>query len=132
MRENHRIQTGTMPTEQRLRRIAELLCKAIMRMEATRITCGTPVEPDTGTLGRPAFVDVPKKAKDERVLKYLHFVGTASPATIRGTLGLSRTEMNRVLLRLVEEGRIVGSGKTRSVAYRLNQAEPPADRIILN
>lgn len=132
MRENHGIQTANIPPEQRLRRIVELLCKAIIRMEANRITLGAPVEPDTGATERAAFVDVPRKSKDERLLKYLHFVGSASPATIRGTLGLSRSDTHRLLLRLVDEGRVVAVGKTRSVTYRLNQAEPRADRIILN
>ncbi len=74
MRENHRIQTGTMPTEQRLRRIAELLCKAIMRMEATNITCDTPVEPDTGDWHVDRAIRIEEPADD-----LVHRLGVALP-----------------------------------------------------
>ncbi len=126
--------TGTnLSDSERLRRIAELLCKAILRTEAKSAVAGPAPEPFPGEKPeRPAFMDSDDKADDKRVLQYLHFVGSASPATIRGTLGMSRSGTHRVLFHLTRAGRIVGCGQTRALVYRLNETEPSPDKILLN
>jgi biotin operon repressor len=125
------IEFDQIPRAQRMRRIAELLCKAIVLTEAGRprtddasrsvpeVPAAPPVSGD-GPLG------------DDRIVNYLDFVGTASPAVIRTGLGLTRTSVHRALRRLSAAGVIVGSGQTRRVVYRLSQGEPPPDQIGLN
>ena len=116
---------------QRLRRIAELLCKAIVLTEASRAVQpeARPIDSD-GPVVLPSFRDA--SSGDDRILNYLAFVGTASPAVIRSSLGLSRTSTHRALRRLSSAGNIVASGQTRGVAYRLSQGEPPPEKIGLN
>ena len=116
---------------QRLRRIAELLCKAIVLTEASRAVQpeARPIDSD-GPVVLPSFRD--ESSGDDRILNYLAFVGTASPAVIRSSLGLSRTSTHRALRRLSSAGNIVASGQTRGVAYRLSQGEPPPEKIRLN
>lgn len=125
------IEFDQIPRPQRLRRIGELLCKAIVLTEAGRprtheasrsvreVPAAPPVSAD-GLLG------------DDRIVNYLDFVGAASPGVIRTGLGLTRTSVHRALRRLSAAGVIVGSGQTRRVVYRLSQGEPPSDKIGLN
>lgn len=128
-----RLSGGNLSEAERLRRIAELLCKAIARTAAIGVVAA-PVPVDSGEHSppRPGFMTVDNDAEAERVISYLRFVGSAAPAMIRGTLGLSRTGTHRVLIRLARAGKIIVSGKTRNIAYRLKELEPPADRIMLN
>ena len=122
-----------MSDAQRLHRIAELLCKAIVLAEASQAVL------PTASLGEPAdpvaptgFPDDNLLSEEGRVLNYLDFVASASPATIRGALGFSRTGTYRILHRLTTARSIVASGQTRMLAYRLNRGEPPAEKIGLN
>lgn len=133
MIEPGRLSGGSLSEAKRLRRIAELLCTAIARTEAMAAVAA-PVPADSGEHSRPgpACLTVDNDAEAERVINYLRFVGSAAPAMIRGTLGMSRTGTHRVLIRLARAGKITVSGKTRSIAYRLKELEPPADRIMLN
>jgi hypothetical protein len=133
MIEPGRLSGGNLSEAERLRRIAELLCEAIART-AAREAVAAPVAADSGRHlpPRPGFMTVDNDADAERVIRYLRFVGSAAPAMIRGTLGLSRTGTHRVLIRLARAGKIIVSGKTRNIAYRLKELEPPADRIMLN
>jgi hypothetical protein len=121
------------PDVQRLHRIAELLCKAIVLTQASRAVHPPSRPPDSGkSVVRPSFLDAAASAGDDRIVTYLGFVGAASPAVIRSTLGMSRTGTHRALHRLTAAGNIIASGQTRGLVYRLNQGEPPRDKIGLN
>lgn len=121
--------TLSVPTDgpQRRRRIAELLHKAISELESTQ---PSPIEFPT-----PASANVTPVAElsdPERVVRFLRITGESSPATIRTTLGLSRSGAFRVLQSLAHAQRIVSHGQTRTLVYRLNEREPPPDRLALN
>ncbi|KAB2911754.1 MAG: hypothetical protein F9K30_21515 [Dechloromonas sp.] len=133
MRENTRARNENVSDDERLRRIAELLCKAILPMQASEAVA-TPAagQSKDEPVKHPAFVDPHEVGEDNRVLSYLRFVGHASPAQIRGTLGLSRTGTHRVLFRLSRSGKIAASGRTRNILYQLSQSAPCADKILLN
>ncbi len=117
---------------ERLRRVAEILCKVILLAEADAAlhvpSAGETAEPATRNPVRPA-ADHPD---DEQILRYLALVGEASPVEIRSTLSLSRSSACRALQRLARARRIRGSGLTRQLVYQLNAGEPPPDRIGLN
>ncbi len=120
--------SGTLTDAQRVRRIAELLCKAIVTSEAAAVLIETNAREDApvvegATTGQP---------DENRVLGYLGLAGEASPLSIRLALGLSRSKVYRILQRLNGDGQIVASGQTRSISYRLSRAEPPLDKIALN
>jgi hypothetical protein len=68
----------------------------------------------------------------ERVIRFLRVTGQSSPATIRDSLGLSRSGTFRVLQALTHARRIVSHGHTRTLVYRLNERAPMPDRIELN
>jgi biotin operon repressor len=115
----------------RLRRIAELLCKAIVLTEASQaVQAGSCRTNSDVPVASPSLRD--PSSGDDRILNYLAFVGTASPAVIRSSLGLSRTSTHRALRRLSSAGNVVASGQTRGVVYRLSEGEPPPEKIGLN
>ena len=122
-----------MSDVQRLHRIAELLCKAILLTEASRAV--RPVAPQAEpvqTVARSDFAEDNLLSEEERVLNYLDFVDAASPATIRNALGFSRTGTYRILRQLTAAGCVAASGQTRELVYRLNRGEPPVEKISLN
>lgn len=125
------IEFDQIPRPQRLRRIAELLCKAIVLTEAGRPKAPEPPPPRHEV---PVALPVSKDGAsgEDRIVNYLDFVGSASPATIRTGLGLSRTSAHRALRRLSAAGIIVGSGQTRRIVYQLSQGEPPPEKMGLN
>ncbi len=121
-----------LTNDERRRRVAELLCKAISLSEAKRVveaprSCGevfasAPVTKTPDDVG----------SDEHRILDYLELAGRGSPAAIRDALGLSRSTTYRALHRLTVAGHIRPSGKTRGLAYQLNDAEPPPHKIALN
>jgi hypothetical protein len=118
---------------QRLRRIGELLCKAVMLAEADRALQVPPEKVELrDTTPLVALPDPRVAADDNRIVDYLGLVGTAAPAGIRGTLGLSRSGLHRAMRRLAAAGCVVSTGNTRGVVYRLNRDEPSPERIGLN
>ena len=122
-----------MSDSQRLHRIAELLCMAIVRAEASRAmrpTVSTDARAEAVVLA--GFADDNRLSEDERVLNLLNFVDSASPATIRSALGFSRTGTHRILHRLTAVGSVIASGQTRELVYRLNRGEPSVEKIGLN
>jgi uncharacterized membrane protein len=124
-------QSDQLSDKQRVRRIAELLCKAIVLTDASWAVQLHALSTDSSEpIVLPSFRDA--SSGDDRILNYLAFVGTASPAVIRSSLGLSRTSTYRALRRLSSVGNIVASGQTRGVVYRLSQGEPPPEKIRLN
>ena len=124
--------TDGMTESSRRRRIAELLCKAILLAEANDAVAAAeraagvdvPTEPDEATNER--------NEESDRVLQFLSVVREASPATIRESLGISRSTVYRALQRLSREQQVIAEGQTRMIVYRLNQAEPPPEKIELN
>jgi recombinational DNA repair ATPase RecF len=122
--------TLSVPTDgsQRRRRIAELLHKAISELESTQ-----PSSPsDSSTPASSNVTPAAELSDPERVVRFLRITGESSPATIRTTLGLSRSGAFRVLQSLAHAQRIVSHGQTRTLVYRLNEREPPPDRLALN
>lgn len=121
-----------LTNDERRRRVAELLCKAISLSEAKRVVeaprlCGEVVA------SAPVTTTPDDVGSDEhRILDYLELAGRGSPAAIRHALGLSRSATYRALHRLTVAGHIRSSGKTRGLAYQLNDAEPPPHKIALN
>lgn len=121
-----------MTESSRRRRIAELLCKAILLAEANDAVAAAeraagvdvPTEPDVATNER--------SEESDRVLQFLSVVREASPATIRESLGISRSTVYRALQRLSREQQVIAEGQTRMLVYRLNQAEPPPEKMELN
>lgn len=121
--------TLSVPTDgpHRRRRIAELLHKAISELESTQLSSTEFFTPASSNVTPAAELSDP-----ERVVRFLRITGESSPATIRTTLGLSRSGAFRVLQSLAHAQRIVSHGQTRTLVYRLNEREPPPDRLALN
>lgn len=117
---------SSLPPSERIDRIAALLCKAVMLAEAKRMVLPagivTPAPQE-----RAERIDT-----DHRILNYLRLSGEATPLVIRGALGLTRSTAYRSFLRLQQAGHILGTGRASALIYRLNQQEPPPDRIGLN
>ncbi len=128
------ISTPTFMTErERMRRIAQLLCKAIWLLEA-----GRAIQPRTQDYVTRGLTDPNSIAgeaainEDKRVLSYLQLAGQASPIAIRSALGLNRSSLYRALRRLSGDGRVAASGQTRTLVYSLNSREPSPEKIHLN
>lgn len=92
--------------ERRLRRIAELLVKAITLHEGSL----APAKREGGMQSKPT--------DGERILAHLR-LASASPKEIRSMIGLSRSTFNRRIAMLVAEGKVAPNGNTRGVVYRL-------------
>lgn len=107
--------TSALSPDERRRRIAELLCKAIHAGDARQGI----VEPTA--IARPGSqaAKTPASTDEERVLNYLRHVGQVAPRVLRAALGLPRTTMYRVLLRLCQQGLIGTSGHGRAVTHWL-------------
>ena len=121
-----------LTNDERRRRVAELLCKAISLSEAKRVV---EAPPSCGeVLASAPATKTPEDVGSEelRILDYLELAGRGSPAAIREALGLSRSATYRALHRLTVVGHVRPSGKTRGLAYQLNDAEPPPHKISLN
>lgn len=133
MRTSNPFSSGKLTESQRLHRIAEILCDAIIRSSVGSVIQAPP----TGEVSEPPIAAMPElreaEAGDEgRILRYLALVGEASPVGIRGALGFSRSKTWRVLQRLAQDGRIIGTGQTRQLVYQINARAPTADKIGLN
>lgn len=122
--------TERLSDRARVQRIAALLCKAIMRLEAQQAVSGALLQIPVATL--VSGVDDDDVSADDRIVSYLRFVDSASPATIRESLGLSRSTAHRALSRLTRRGSVVCSGQTRTLAYRLSVTAPCPEKLALN
>lgn len=115
---------------QRRHRIAQLLHKAMLQADAhnaIQLDFSAQTEPES------VFTDIPPDVPDtERVIQFLRVTGEASPASIRSSLGLSRSGAFRVLQSLAHSRQIVTRGQTRTLVYRLNEREPSPDKLELN
>lgn len=119
--------TDRLPADERFRRIAELLGKAVLLAEAKRMT-QTRVSLAVTQKGRH---DCGTQI-DHRILTYLSVSGKATPLDIRSALGLSRTTAYRSFQRLHDAGYIMGEGRAKALIYRLSRQELPPDKIGLN
>lgn len=126
MRQRSGMPFDTMPAEQRLGRIMELLGKAVLLAEASRMIQSGPA------LDASRANDARGTQIDHRILSYLSVSREATPVVIRAALGLSRTSAYRSFSRLENAGFIVGRGRARALVYRLSRSEPPPDKIALN
>ena len=121
-----------MTESSRRRRIAELLCKAILLAEANDAVAAAERAAGVDVATEPDQVTSERNEESDRVLQFLSVVREASPATIRESLGISRSTVYRALQRLAREQQVIAEGQTRMIVYRLNQAEPPPEKIELN
>ncbi len=127
MRQRGDLHIDTMPVDERLRRIAELLGKAVLLTEAKRMTQSRP-SPNNTRKGK----EWDGTQTDHRILSYLSVSGEATPLVIRSALGLPRTTAYRSFHRLENAGHIAGRGRAKALIYRLLRQEPPPDKIGLN
>ena len=103
------------PDEQRLGRICELLSKLVVADWADRVVTESPA-----SSAPPARLPAADKSDRQRVMDYLALVGgQATPAMIRATLGLPRMRLYRAVQPMLASGRIVATGHTSTISYRL-------------
>jgi hypothetical protein len=103
-----------MTEQERLRRIGELICRAIMRSP----------ELPVATAVRPVGAPYPRGQPEEGIVNYLRCFGQASPTEMRLAMGLSKSMAARSLQRLLETKRVIVSGRTRAAFYRLTDFDP--------
>lgn len=116
--------TDALPDDQRIRRICELLSKAMILDVASRIA--SPAAMAAEAIPKTTLPEqlVAETGSDvARIESYLALIGEASPAMIRETLGLPRMRIYRAAQRLLAAGTIMVSGQTRTVTYRVRQAQ---------
>lgn len=116
----------------RRRRIAELLCKAMLLVEASDAVATAEGAAGFDPLERESTAITTRDEESDQILQFLSVVREASPAMIRESLGVSRSAVYRALRRLSREQRVVSEGQTRMLVYRLNQAEPPPEMLERN
>lgn len=121
--------TDVLTDQERRRRVAELLCKAIFLAEAKRAVPPVRLADAAGNLVRNPTTPNDTDSEETRILDYLELTGQGSPVSIRTALGLSRSATYRALQRLTVAGHVVPSGQTRMLAYQLNKAEPSPQNI---
>jgi hypothetical protein len=131
MRQNQQIAV-VLTEAQRLRRVAELLCKAIVLAEVKRVVEPVHVADGDDNPGHCSARPNDTGSEEIRILDYLELRGRGSPVSIREALGLSRSATYRALHRLTVAGHVIPSGQTRMLAYQLNKAEPCPQKIGLN
>ena len=116
--------TDALPDDQRIRRICELLSKAMILDAAGRIVSAAVVAAEGApNVTMPEQVVAETGSDVARIESYLALVGEASPAMIRETLGLPRMRIYRAAQRALAAGEITVSGQTRTVTYRLNSPQ---------
>ncbi len=123
--------TDALPDDQRIRRICELLSKAMILDAVGRIVSPTVATAEAAPKAiLPEQVVVETGSDVARIESYLVLIGEASPAMIRETLGLPRMRIYRAAQRLLAAGTIMVSGQTRTVTYRLSAA--PTEKLSHN
>ena len=115
--------------DERRRRVAELLYKAIVLAEAERAVAPCRVVEVAAAPSQFAAMPDESGWEETRILDYLEVAGQGSPVSIRTALGLSRSATYRALHRLTVAGHVVPSGQTRMLAYQLNKAGPSPQNI---
>ena len=97
----------TASEQARLRRIGELMARAISRK----------CRDDELRKAKEARPDLPEDA--DPILIFVSEVGECSPKEVRERFSLSRTTAFRRLSRLVEAGHLEKSGRTNAIRYRI-------------
>jgi len=116
--------------QERLKRIADILCSAILAEGRSIEEPGESVDEDRDQSRLPEPVPVQRSTiPEDKVVNYLSKVGEASPAILRAVLQLPRTNAYRVIDGLVESGRIVSEGQTRALVYRLGTLPPHRQNV---
>ncbi len=105
---------------ERLRRIGELIGRGIMRSRLLRDESNGRHAQNVVTGSVVEGAEEPR----QRIVALLQRTKEASPAEIRVMLKLSRSGTDRALQRLRAEQRVVASGRTSSVVYRLKEFDP--------
>ncbi len=101
---------------ERIQRIGELICKAIIRSRA---------EPVAGDVSGPVDESPIPEKSDRRIVAYLRQTQEAAPGEMGRMLNLSRATVHRTLQRLLAERRVVAvGGRTSAAAYRLAEIDP--------
>jgi DNA-binding transcriptional ArsR family regulator len=116
----------------RRRRIAELLCKAMLLTEASDAVTAAEGAAGFNRLEKDSTAITTRDEESDQILQFLSVVREASPAMIRESLGVSRSAVYRTLRRLSREQLVISEGQTRMLVYRLNQAEPPPEILERN
>ena len=124
--------SGDLSDAERRRRIAELLCRAILLAESKRAIALRPIVSDIDDGARATLPACEGDSDDERILNYLQIAGEGTPVTIRQSLGLSKSGAYRAFLRLLTSGHILTAGNTRALVYQLKAGEPTVEKIGLN
>lgn len=113
---SHRLDQLT--NEQVVARIAQLLFEGHLLVQAA---ANTPTKP-----GIPVVVPIRAERRDKHelaVLAILRGGETATPMTLRTRVGCSRATISRVLARLLRNGAIVSTGRTKGISYGIAQKE---------
>jgi hypothetical protein len=106
---------GGLSDEQRLGRICELLSKAVVADWTEQIVREAPTNRLVIEEGAPKA----EVTDRQRIVGYLALVGHATPSSIRATLGLPRMRLYRAVQPMLANGRLVASGHTSTITYRL-------------
>ena len=106
---------GGLSDEQRLRRICELLSKAVVADWTERIVRERVTDRPTAEEESPTA----EVTDRQRILSYLELVGHATPSSIRATLSLPRMRLYRAVQPMLATGRLAANGHTSTVTYRL-------------
>lgn len=97
----------TAPEQARLRRIGELMARAISRK----------CRDEELEKAKQANPELPEDA--DPILIFVSEVGECSPKDIRERFSISRTTAFRRLSRLVDDGQLEKSGSTNAIRYRI-------------
>lgn len=102
-----------MTEKQRIKRIAELLARALMLHRANEILARYDYEFSLG--GEKPTREL---TDEERIVAYLRR-GSASPLELSAFLGLPRRTLNRRTSKLISDEVIVRKGRTKRTKYQL-------------
>ncbi|MFZ5497048.1 MAG: hypothetical protein ACOZE5_17150 [Verrucomicrobiota bacterium] len=106
--------------DERLRRIGDLLAKAVMIFRQRERAAGR-LSADGNPVVSPVrdITELVTDPREKEILRYLQRVGVGSPHDLRVALDTSESTVKRALVRLRSLGLVVASGHTRAVRYRL-------------
>lgn len=107
-----------LPEAERIRRIGELIGKAVLLYRRDLRTAGR-VEALAATLEPRGPTSLIDDQTEKQIVEYLAKIGTASPHDLCIALGHTRTTVSRKLARLRNAGILIASGKTKAIRYSL-------------
>ena len=107
-----------LPEAERIRRIGELIGKAVLLYRRDLRTAGR-VEALAAAHKPRGPTNLIDDETEKRIVEYLAKIGPASPHDLCVTLGHTRTTVSRKLARLRNAGVLQTSGKTKAIRYSL-------------